>query len=188
MFSRSLLIASQNVSSLENILPDIFSIGFKSGLGPRQNISCNEFSERYLFVNSAVWRIALCNWKIISARCSEKNNLSMVDSRHFPQKLIRIMFTVFAGGPGDQGSIPGRVIWKTLKMVLDANLLITLYYKVRIKGKWCNSGKGVAPDPTPRCSSCWKGSFRVAHDYGRQLYFLHTYVYIYMCMCVRMCV
>ena len=38
-------------------------------------------------------------------------------------------------GPGDQGSIPGRVIPKTLKMVLDTSLLYTQQYNVRIKGK-----------------------------------------------------
>ena len=42
---------------------------------------------------------------------------------------------VFANGPGDLGSIPGRVIPKTQKMVLDASLLNTQHYKVRIKGK-----------------------------------------------------
>ena len=42
---------------------------------------------------------------------------------------------VFANGPGDLGSIPGRVIPKTQKMVLDASLLNTHHYKVRIKGK-----------------------------------------------------
>ena len=42
---------------------------------------------------------------------------------------------VFANGPGDMGSIPGRVIPKTLKMVLDTSLLNTRQYKVRIKGK-----------------------------------------------------
>ena len=45
------------------------------------------------------------------------------------------MVTVFANGPGDQGSIPGRVIPKTQKMVLDAALLNTQHYKVRIEGK-----------------------------------------------------
>ena len=30
---------------------------------------------------------------------------------------------VFANGPGDLGSIPGRVIPKTLKMILDTTLL-----------------------------------------------------------------
>ena len=38
-------------------------------------------------------------------------------------------------GPEDLGSIPGRVIPKTQKMVLDASLLNTEHYKVRIKGK-----------------------------------------------------
>ena len=41
----------------------------------------------------------------------------------------------FANGPGDLGSIPGCVIPKTLKMVLDTSLLNTQQYKVRIKGK-----------------------------------------------------
>ena len=42
---------------------------------------------------------------------------------------------VFANGPGDLGSIPGCVIPKTLKMVLDTSLPNTQQYKVRIKGK-----------------------------------------------------
>ena len=42
---------------------------------------------------------------------------------------------VFANDPGDLGSIPGRVIAKTLKMVLETFLLNTQQYKVHIKGK-----------------------------------------------------
>ena len=42
---------------------------------------------------------------------------------------------LFANGPGDLGSIPGRVIPKTLKMELDTTLLNTQHYKVRFKGK-----------------------------------------------------
>ena len=45
------------------------------------------------------------------------------------------MSRVFANGPGDRGSIPGRVIPKTQKMVFDATLLSTQHYEVRIKGK-----------------------------------------------------
>ena len=84
----------------------------------------------------------------------------------------------FANGPGDLGSIPGRVIPKTQKMVLDASLLSTQHYKVRIKGKVEQSRKGVAPSPTHWCSSYRKGSLRVTLDYGRQLYFLHIHTNI----------
>ena len=80
---------------------------------------------------------------------------------------------VFANGPGDLGSIPGRVIPKTQKMVLDASLLNTQHYKVRIKGKVEQSREGVAPSPTPWCSSYRKGSLQVTIDYGRQLYFYY---------------
>ena len=48
---------------------------------------------------------------------------------------IGIMIRVFANGPGDLGSIPGRVKPKTLKVVLDATSLSTQHYKVRIRGK-----------------------------------------------------
>ena len=44
-------------------------------------------------------------------------------------------FRVFANGLGDLGSIPGCVIPKTFKMVLDTSLLNTQQYKVCIKGK-----------------------------------------------------
>ena len=83
---------------------------------------------------------------------------------------------VFANGPGDLGSIPGRVIPKTQKMVLDASLLNTQHYKVRIKGKVEQSREGVAPSPTHWCSSYRKGSLRVTLDYGRQLYLLMLYL------------
>ena len=45
------------------------------------------------------------------------------------------MSTVFTNGPGDPGSVTGRVIPKTQKMVLDAALFGAQPYKVRIKGK-----------------------------------------------------
>ena len=54
-------------------------------------------------------------------------------------------YLVFANGLGDLGSIPGQVIPKTQKMILDATLLNTQHYKVRIKGKveqsreWCSA-------------------------------------------------
>ena len=50
-------------------------------------------------------------------------------------RFIGLVGRVFANGPEDLGSIPGRVIPKTLKMVLDTSLLNTHQYKVYIKGK-----------------------------------------------------
>ena len=50
-------------------------------------------------------------------------------------QLIGLVDRVFANGLGGLGSISGRVIPKTLKMVLDTSLLNTQQYKVCIKGK-----------------------------------------------------
>ena len=49
--------------------------------------------------------------------------------------LIGLVGRVFANGPGGLGSIPGHVIPKTLKMVLNTSLLNSQQYKVHIKGK-----------------------------------------------------
>ena len=89
---------------------------------------------------------------------------------------IGIKVKVFANGQGDWGSIPGRVIPKTQKMLLDVSLLNTQYYKIRVKGKWNNPRKGVTP--SLRCSSYWKGNFRVAPTTFGQL--IYTYIYIYI--------
>ena len=50
-------------------------------------------------------------------------------------RFIGLVGRVFANGPGDLGSVPGRVLPKTLKMVHNNPLLNTQKYKVRIKGK-----------------------------------------------------
>ena len=52
-----------------------------------------------------------------------------------PNWLIGLVGRVFTNGPGDMGSILGRVIPKTLKMVLDTALLNTQQFKVHIEGK-----------------------------------------------------
>ena len=49
--------------------------------------------------------------------------------------LIGLVVRVFANAPRDLASIPGHVIPKTFKMVLDTPLPYTQQYKVRIKGK-----------------------------------------------------
>ena len=68
-------------------------------------------------------------------------------------RLTGLVGRVFVNGPGDMGSIPGRIIPKTLKMVLDTFFLNTQPYKVLPRVKWSNPGKEVAPSPTPLCCS-----------------------------------
>ena len=60
------------------------------------------------------------------------------------------MCRVFVNGLGDRGSIPGRVMPKPQKMVLDATLLNTQHYKVRIKGKVEQSKERIS---TLQCTS-----------------------------------
>ena len=56
---------------------------------------------------------------------------------------IGMIVGVFANGPRYLGSIPGRVIPKTQKMVLDASFLNSQHYKVRIKGSGTIQGNGI---------------------------------------------
>ena len=98
---------------------------------------------------------------------------------NFFNRLIGPVVRVFTNDPGDPGSIPGHVIPKTLKMVLDTYLLNTQQYKVLSRVKWKNPGKRIAPSLTPQCSSYWKGSLLVALENVRQIYFyLHTHTHI----------
>ena len=66
---------------------------------------------------------------------------------------IGMMVRVSTNGPGDLGSILGRVIPKTQKMVLKAALPTLSIIRYRSRVKWSNPGKGVAPFSTLWCSS-----------------------------------
>ena len=50
-------------------------------------------------------------------------------------RLIGLVVRVFANDPGDLGSMTGRVIPKTLKMVLDTYLLNTQQYEDMYRGE-----------------------------------------------------
>ena len=65
---------------------------------------------------------------------------------------------MFANGPGDRASIPGRVIPKNKKMVLDAALLNTQHYNVRIKDKVEQSKEWSSAPPPHQCCSYWKAT------------------------------
>ena len=79
-------------------------------------------------------------------------------------RLIGLVGRVFVNGPGDLGSIPGRVIPKTLNWYLIPPCLTISNIRYVSRVKWINLGNGVTSSPTPRCSSYWKGSLLVTLD------------------------
>ena len=66
---------------------------------------------------------------------------------------------VFAIGPGDLLQSQVESYKRLKKMVLDATLLNTQHYKIRIKVKLSNPGNGVAPSPTLGVVAIEKGAF-----------------------------
>ena len=72
----------------------------------------------------------------VNKECGQLKISSIMDAQSKcldqPNYLIGRVFT---NGSGGWGSIPGLVIPKTQKMVLDTPLLNSQHYKVQIKGK-----------------------------------------------------
>ena len=115
--------------------------------------------------------------KIINIRYLKPYNcgkIKVICIKTCNNKLIGLESKVFTNVPGDLSSIQGRIIPKTLKIVLDTSLLHTQQYKVRIEVKWSNPEKGVASSSTLRWRSYWNGSLLVDLDYGRQLHFTYN--------------
>ena len=77
----------------------------------------------------------LLNTQQYKVRIKGKEEQSREKCRALPYIYIGPVGNVFANGMRDLGSIPVRVIPKTLKMVLDTSFRNTQQYKVRIKGK-----------------------------------------------------
>ena len=73
-----------------------------------------------------------CTYRILcfDKNCQSKRNKNL---HWLIRAVIGLMSRMFANGLWDWGSTPSRVIPKTQKMVLDATLLNTQHYKVRIQ-------------------------------------------------------
>ena len=81
-----------------------------------------------------------------------------------------LMGRVFTNGPGGQGSIRGRIILKTQKIVLDVSLLNTLHYKIGIKGEVEKRGKELCPPLHLGVVAIEKGALWSPATKGRQIY------------------
>ena len=66
--------------------------------------------------------------------CKDNMCQILLINKYTPNNFFTKEF-IFVNDPWDLGSISGRVIPKTQKMVSDTALLNTQHYKVRIKGK-----------------------------------------------------
>ena len=125
----------------------------------------------------------------------ERERVTHTYKNTFRILVIYIAVRVFANGPGDLGSIPGRVIPKTQKMVLDASLLNTQHYKVRIKGKveqsrersralptrWCSKLSKREPSGHPRLWSLTLLTLLIpSHKHNENIYYIYIYIYIYI--------
>ena len=73
-------------------------------------------------------------------------------------RLIRLVGRVFANGPGDLGSIPGRVIQKLLKWYLIPTCLTLSNIRYVSMVKWSNPGKRVVPSRTLGVVAIEKGA------------------------------
>ena len=87
-------------------------------------------------------------------------------------RLIGQADSVFANGPGDLFQFQVTSYQRLKKWYLKPPYLILSIIRYVSRVKWSNPGKGVAPFPTSRCSSYWKGSLLVPRDYGRRLYLI----------------
>ena len=103
-----------------------------------------------------VW-FGLVIWHIINCRLLMQNPFLCI----FTTGSLVPVRRVFTNDPGERGSIPCRVIPKTLKIVLDTSLLNTQQYEVRIVGKVEQSSE-----------NHWKGSLLVTlANFYLQFYF-----------------
>ena len=133
------------------------------------------------FSREAKWRLKLTQfrWKLIHELLLYKLTLNFI---------IIIIIIITTGSltwwiecspmvreTGVQSQVESLQRLKKWHLIPPCLTLSNIRYVSKIK--WRNPGKGVAPSPTPRCSSYWKGSLRVTLDYGRQLYFFYLFIF-----------
>ena len=117
------------------------------------------FASRARPLSRSVYLMSVCNKiSIYCIFCFEQLVVFYVISTNLRYLMPNTFF--FHNGPGDRDSFQVESYQRLQKMVLNTSLLNMQHYKVRIKEKWSNPAKGVAPSFTFRCSSYWKGSLR----------------------------
>ena len=125
--------------------------------------------------NKKTWKITI---KIINSVPLSLIKLALITCCLY--LTMGLMCRMFTNGLWDWGSIPGWVIPKTQKMVLDAGLFNTQYYKLWIKDKVDQSRQWSSAHPF---SFNEKGAFK-SHSTNGHIYIYIYIIYIYVCVCV----
>ena len=103
------------------------------------SIRLETFGWIYIYIYIIDLNLALDNLQGLICNKTQPTNQPIFKSKLFMTNygtwLIGLVGRVFVNGLGDLCSIPGPVIPKTMKMVLDTSLLKFQQYKVHIKGK-----------------------------------------------------
>ena len=103
-------------------------------------------------INLSVWSKYFCTCINLTSLFIIKE-WTKIEQNSASNRSIDLVVRVFAKGPGDRGSIPDQVIPKTKKWNLMPPCLTLSVISYGSRVKWSNPKKGVAPFPTPRCSS-----------------------------------
>ena len=153
----------------------------------RQDDQLEHTFSNYVRIRDLVQKTWRWRWTI--GKSGERGSgISVLPARHDDDddysfdRLVGLVGRVFTNGPVNLGSIRGRVIPKTLKMVLDTSLLNVLQYKVRIKGKVEQFRERSSAPLHFGVVAIEKGAFRLPSTKGRQLYLIYFTYYSFPCI------
>ena len=90
--------------------------------------------------------------------------LFIVLASAFSVKFLVVEFSTMGWETRVQSQVESYQRLKKWYLIPPCLILRIIRYVSRVK--WSNPGKGISPSLTLWCSSYWKGSFRVALDYG----------------------
>ena len=125
-----------------------------------------------LSVDEKTWLSIECWTKDREVFCSVLKMLAYCIYSSNKRLHIGLVNRVFANDPRAwvQSQVASYQIFKKWYLVPPCLTHSNIRYVSKVK--WSNLGKGVAPSPTPWCSSYRKRSHLVALNYGRELYYL----------------
>ena len=137
-------------------------------------------NKKTCFGNVIVSQTSICNYHTLMYL--NWYYLNWYDDNHKILTIIGIMVRVFANGSRDLGLYQRLKKWYLMRPGLIPKLkkwyLMPPYLTLSIIRygswvKWVNPEKGVAPSPTPWCSSYQKESLQVTLNYACQRYLLY---------------